>query len=64
MMWWCHITHPVTDASWPLRPPSAPSMRFLICWLTRCSLLRCFGIMLPLGSRHCMQWLSPSMPHS
>ena len=34
MMWWCHITHRVTDASWPLRPPSPPTMRFLICLLT------------------------------
>ena len=30
MMWWCHITHPVTDVSWPLRPPSAPRFFTLI----------------------------------
>ena len=35
---------------------SAPTMRFLICLLTRCSPLRCFGVMLLLGSRHCMHW--------
>ena len=61
-MMWCHITHPATLEIWPLRLP--PNRCFLICWLTRCGLLCYFAIMLPLGSRHCTQWLSPSMQHA